>query len=98
MIDILPNRYKTDLISYFLRFPRAEREKVRVLVMDMWEDYRALSWLFPNAKVVADRYHWVRQIHWALDKVRKRYKKRCPIGGESISKETDFSYIKSSKR
>ena len=75
VIDILPNRYKTDLISYFLRFPRAEREKVRVLVMDMWEDYRSLSWLFPNAKIVADRYHWVRQIHWALDKVRKKVQK-----------------------
>ena len=35
VIDILPNRHKSDLITYFLRFPRAEREKVRVLVMDM---------------------------------------------------------------
>ena len=56
VIDILPSRHKTDLISFFLRFPCAEREKVRVLVMGMWEDYRSLSWLFPNAKVVADRY------------------------------------------
>ena len=48
---------------------------MHVLVMDMWEDYRSLSWLFPNAKIVADRYHWVRQIHWALDKVRKKTQK-----------------------
>ena len=75
VIDILPNRYKTNLTSYFLSYPRAEREKVRVLVMDMWEDYRSLAWLFPNAKVVADRYHWVRQIHWALDKVRIKVQK-----------------------
>ena len=75
MIDILPNRHKSNLITYFLRFPRAEREKVRVLVMDMWENYRALAWLFPNAKVVVDRYHWVRQIHWALDNVRKNIQK-----------------------
>ena len=60
VIDILANRHKSNLITYFLRFPRAEREKVRVLVMDMWENYRALAWLFPNAKVVVDRYHWVR--------------------------------------
>ena len=72
---ILTNRYKTDLISYFLCFPRAEREKVRVLVMDMWEDYRALAWLFSNVKIVADRYHWVRQIHWAFDKVREKVQK-----------------------
>ena len=75
VVDILPNRHKSNLITYFLRFPRAEREKVRVLVMDMWENYRALAWLFPNAKVVVDRYHWVRQIHWALDNVRKNVQK-----------------------
>ena len=75
VIDILPNRHKSDLITYFRRFSREERKKVRVLVMDMWENYRALAFLFPNARIVADRYHWVRQIHWALDNVRTRIQK-----------------------
>ena len=75
VIDVLPNRHKSDLITYFRRFSREERKKVRVLVMDMWENYRALAFLFPNARIVADRYHWVRQIHWALDNVRTRVQK-----------------------
>lgn len=93
-MDILPNRYKTDLISYFLRFPRSEREKVRVLVMDMWKDYRSLSWLFPNAKIVADRYHWVRQIHWALDKVRKKTQKTLSEWWRKYFKKNRFYLYK----
>lgn len=72
VVNILPNRYKSNLTNYFIQYPLIEREKVRVLVMDMWDDYRSLSWLFPNAVVVADKYHWVRQINWALDRARKR--------------------------
>ena len=94
VMDILPNRYKTDLISYFLRFPRSEREKVRVLVMDMWKDYRSLSWLFPNAKIVADRYHWVRQIHWALDKVRKKTQKTLSEWWKKYFKKNRFYLYK----
>lgn len=72
VVDILPNRFKSNLTDYFMRYSLPEREKVRVFVMDMWEDYRSLGWLFPNAVIVADKYHWVRQINWALDRVRKR--------------------------
>jgi transposase len=72
VVNILPNRYKSSLVDHFIQYPYEERKKVRVLVMDMWEPYKELAWLFPNAKIVADKYHWVRQINWALDKVRKR--------------------------
>ena len=41
----------------------------------MRADYRALACLFPNAQVIADKYHWVRQVSWALDRVRKRVQK-----------------------
>jgi len=94
VIDILPNRHKSNLITYFLRFPRAEREKVRVLVMDMWENYRALAWLFPNAKVVVDRYHWVRQIHWALDNVRKNIQRNLSDWWRKYFKRNRFLLYK----
>lgn len=45
--------------------------------MDMWQPYHGISkWLFPNAKIIVDRYHYVRQVYWALEKVRKRVQKR----------------------
>jgi len=78
VIDILPTRFKKDLTEYFLRYSLEERKKVRVFVMDMWENYRRLAWLFPNAVIVTDRFHWIRQIGWSLDRVRKRVQKTLP--------------------
>lgn len=43
--------------------------------MDMTGNYRDIAWLFPNAKIIADKFHWIRQIHWPLDKVRKNAQK-----------------------
>ena len=74
-LDILFSRKKLHLHSYFDRYSRQERLKVKYLVIDMWDDYKSLSVLFPNAKVVVDKYHYVRQVFWAMDGVRKRIQK-----------------------
>ena len=74
-LDILICRKKLFLHNYFEKYTRKERERVKYLVIDMWNDYKSLSRLFPNAKVVVDKYHYVRQVYWALDGVRKRIQK-----------------------
>ena len=33
--------------------------------------YKEISWLFTSAEIVVDRYHYVRQIYFALNTVRK---------------------------
>ncbi len=76
ILDILPNRKSSDLIQYFMRFPRKERLKVRVAVMDMSSLFRGVAKVcFPNAVIVADRYHVIRQAVWAMENVRKRVQK-----------------------
>lgn len=72
MLDILESRYKTRLIDYFLEYTKEERSRVKYFVMDMWKDYKSIAWLFPNAQIVVDKYHYIRQVYWALDNVRKR--------------------------
>ena len=74
LIDILPDRKKTNLISYFKAFKN--RDKVKFFVMDMTGNYKDIAWLFPNAKIIVDKFHWIRQIYWALDRVRKRIQKQ----------------------
>lgn len=74
-LDILFCRKKAFLHSYFNRYSLQERQKVKYFVIDMWNDYKSLSVLFPNAKVIVDKYHYVRQVFWALDGVRKRIQK-----------------------
>lgn len=76
ILDILPNRKSSDLIRYFMQFPRKERLKVKVVVMDMSSLFRGVAGVcFPNAVIVADRYHVIRQAVWAMENVRKRVQK-----------------------
>ncbi|MDP4093722.1 MAG: ISL3 family transposase [Bacillota bacterium] len=70
VLDILPNRKTEDLSGYFLKYK--ERKKVQYFVIDMSGPYRNLAKsLFPHAKIIADKYHVVRQVIWAFENVRK---------------------------
>lgn len=78
ILDLLPSRKKTDIISYLKRYTIEERQKVKVFVMDMTNNYKDIAWLFPSAEIVVDKYHYVRQVYFALDAVRKRIQKEFP--------------------
>ena len=45
----------------------------------MWKPYVELARIyFPNAKIIIDKYHFVRQVTWAIENVRKRLQKTMP--------------------
>lgn len=75
VLDILPSRNKSDLSSYFKRFPN--RSDTAVFISDMWKPYyETASIYFKKAKFVVDKYHWIRQVLWAFDRVRKDIQKQ----------------------
>ena len=77
VLDILPNRYENDLIKYFSQFP--SKTKVKYFVCDMNPHFRNVAnTCFKQAVVVADRYHVVRQVFWAVEKVRKNEQSKLP--------------------
>lgn len=72
-IDIIECRYKSHLFDYFNKFTLEERKKVKYVVIDLWKAYKDLAkTYFPNAKVVADRFHFTRYATEAVDTVRKQ--------------------------
>lgn len=76
VLDILPDRTQQHLISYFRDIPRSERYRVKFFVCDMWQPYVDLAYAyFPNAQVIIDKYHFIRQVTWAIENVRKRLQK-----------------------
>ena len=78
VLDILPNRYENDLIKYFSQF--SSKTDVKYFVCDMNPHFRRVSQVcFPNAVVVADRYHVVRQVYWAMERVRKNEQKLLSV-------------------
>ena len=76
VMDILPDRTQSHLTSYFREIDRAQRLRVKYFVCDMWQPYVDIAHtFFPNAKVCIDKYHFIRQVTWAMENVRKRLQK-----------------------
>lgn len=62
VFDVVLGRDEQSLGAYLARLPG--RDRVRVVVMDLSESYRRIvRRYFPNAKIVADRFHVVRWIN-----------------------------------
>ena len=71
-IDIIKCRHKVHLFSYFNKFSLEERKKVKYVIMDLWQPYKDVTkTYFPNAKIIADRFHYVRYAVQAVDTIRK---------------------------
>ena len=88
VLDILPKRYSSYLIDYFKSM---DRSKVQYFVSDMWRTYTDFaSSILKNATQVIDKYHFVRQVIWAFEAVRKEEQKK-------FSKDYRI-YFKHSKR
>ena len=70
VLDVLPNRFESDLVKYFSRF--SNRKEVKYFICDMNPHFRQVAKIcFPRATIVADKYHVIRQVYWAMEKVRK---------------------------
>lgn len=73
-IDVLPTRKKDDLIQYFTYVEN--RASVEFVISDMYEPYLLVQEImFPKAKYVVDRYHFITYIMDALDNIRIRVQK-----------------------
>lgn len=71
-IDILPDRRLKTVEDYL----RKHGEKVEVVVMDMSHTFKsAVRKALDKPVIVADRFHFVRYVHWALERVRIRVQK-----------------------
>lgn len=95
VLDILPDRNSTHLTAYFRSIPRDERLRVKYFSCDMCKPYVELAnAFFPNATVVIDRYHFVRQVFWALENVRKDQQKTMPANLRKYYKRSKTLMLK----
>jgi len=70
VLDILPNRFESDLVKYFSQF--SNKNNVKYFICDMNTHFRQVANIcFPQATIVADKYHVIRQVYWAMERVRK---------------------------
>jgi len=84
VMDVVERQGKQKVEEYLKRLP--DPEKVKAVAMDMHEPFRqAMQECLPEAKVVADKFHVIRHINEAVDKVRSRHQ-----GGNTKGKKKDL--------
>jgi transposase len=72
IIAVLPERSKGRLEQWFDDLSTAERNAIRVVSIDMWEPYRrAVQSKLPQAQLVADRFHVMKQLNDRLTQMRR---------------------------
>ena len=72
-IDIVEGRTKYILNSYFLRFKRKTKNKVKTICIDIYPPYMdIIKKHFPNARIIIDRFHIIQNINRELNKERVR--------------------------
>ncbi|EKQ18540.1 ISL3 family transposase [Lacticaseibacillus paracasei] len=68
---ILPSRTAYAITKYFEGFPLSVRQQVQTVSLDLNAGYiNLVPRLFPNAKIVVDRFHIVQMVSTALNMVR----------------------------
>ena len=95
VLDILPARTEVCLTKYFAKFSKSERENVKYFVSDMWKPFAniATAW-FKNSKQIVDKYHWIRQVNWAFESVRKEEQKKFRKTHRRYFKKSRFLLLK----
>jgi len=73
LVDILPDRRKQSLIEWLQAPPAGlDLTKLSWVATDLWKHYRAaVQSVYPQVKVVADRFHVTQALHRVINQVRR---------------------------
>ena len=97
VLDILPNRFESDLVKYFSRF--SNKREVKCFVCDMNPHFRQVAKVcFPQATIVADKYHVIRQAYWGMERVRKNEQNKLSEHFRKYFKNSKYLLMKRTEK
>lgn len=86
IIEILPDRRVATIEEYFRN---CDTGNVQIVVMDMSRAFKnAVERAFGNPMIIADRFHFMRQGYWALDRVRREVQNQLTKSERLLSKRS----------
>jgi transposase len=95
VIAVLPERSKERLEQWFADLAPAERNAIRVVSIDMWEPYRqAVRTKLPQAQLVADRFHVMKQLNDRLTQMRRSIQRRADEATRQALKGSRWLLVK----
>ena len=78
VIAVLPERTQAYLEQWLMQLTLEQRQAIRVVSMDMWQPYRqVVQAKLPQAKIVADRFHVMKQLNERLNQMRRSIQRRA---------------------
>lgn len=87
VIAVLPDRKKETLEAYFATWTPLQRAAVMEAAMDLWEPYaQAVSACLPNARIVADRFHVMKNLNDQVTSARREIQRDLPEASKQTRK------------
>ncbi|WP_147696152.1 transposase, partial [Vogesella mureinivorans] len=83
LLEVVDSHKSEEIIEVLKQQPQAIRENVKEVSVDMWGGFpKVIKEVFPNALIVIDRFHVMKLVNKALNKMRlnlelKGLKNRC---------------------
>jgi transposase len=98
IVGMVKNRTQVEIKKYLEAWGEEVLEQIEEVSIDMWKPYKNVSEaLMPQAEVVVDRFHVMKQVNEELDRARKKIKKATEALKKNSEKSRILSGIKTSK-
>ncbi len=98
LIAILDKRTQAHLREVLTEWGWEILEQIEEVSIDLWKAYKTLvEELMPNAQVVADRFHVMKQVNDELDRQRKQEKRQAQKQKDRSKKEEILAVLNKSK-
>jgi transposase len=73
LVEVIDSHKQEDIIKVLQQQPIELREQVEEVSVDMWGGFpKVVQEVFPNARIVFDRFHVIKPVNEELNKVRKQ--------------------------
>ena len=77
IVDFVENRQLRKLIQYFQSYSKKARRSVKTICIDFYTPYiKLIKTMFPNAKIIADRFHIVQLLTRSMSITRVKFMKK----------------------
>ena len=100
VLDVVHARTREAADMLWGRTPEEQRKQIEAVAMDMWQPYMESTAAFaPQADVVHDKFHCVKELKKAVDGVRKKEHRslKAENDGESVLNKTKYLWLRNPK-
>jgi len=95
VLEVFDNRLQETFEAWLDGLSEQEKRAIKGVSMDMWNPYRhAVQRKLPKAKIVADRFHVVKQLNHQLNLLRRKVQREAPGQVAEILKGSRWLLLK----